>query len=77
MGEIVNLFAQAAFDPGEIEVLCAAYEKARQALHDKGQPDIVNEIIARRILTLARTGERDAGKLCAGALSALGDKLEF
>jgi hypothetical protein len=73
MGETINLFAEAAFDPGEIEVLCAAYEKARVSLHDKGQPPLVNEIIALRIIALAKTGERDPDRLCAGALAALGN----
>ena len=40
-------------------------------LHDRGQPDIVNEVIAERIISLAKKGERDPDKLCEGALVAL------
>ena len=54
-----------------------AYEKARKSLHDTGQPQIVNEIIAQRIIALAKQGERDPNRLCAGALSALGNKAVF
>jgi hypothetical protein len=35
----------------------------------------VNEVIAQRIIALAETGERDPDRLCAGALTALGDKV--
>jgi hypothetical protein len=37
----------------------------------------VNEIIAQRIIALAQQGERDPDRLCAGALSALGNKAVF
>ena len=43
-----------------------AYDKAR------GQPAIVNEIIARRIIEIAKTGERDPDELCERMLSAFG-----
>ena len=49
-----------------------AYDKARKLLHDRGQPAIVNEIIARRIIEIARKGERDPDKLCERVLSAFG-----
>ena len=45
-----------------------AYDKARELLHDGGQPAIVNEIIARRIIEIAEKGEHEADKLSrAGA----------
>jgi hypothetical protein len=76
MGTIVELFKETVFDPETVQTLCEAYEKARKALHDTGQPAIVNEIIARRIIALAEKGERDPDRLCAGALAALGNKVE-
>ena len=39
-----------------------------------GQPDIVKEIIAKRIVEIAKTGERDPVQLCERALAALGFK---
>jgi hypothetical protein len=39
---------------------------------DLGQPDLVREILARRIIEVARTGECDPDELCARALQALG-----
>ncbi len=71
MAEIVDLFRGAAFDPETVEVLCAAYEKARASLHDRGQPQIVREIIAQRIIAAAKRGERDPDALCAAGLAGL------
>jgi hypothetical protein len=77
MGAIVDLFRATAFDPETVKTLCDAYDKARKSLHDTGQPHIVNEIIAERIIALAKAGERDPDKLCEGALVALGNKAVF
>jgi hypothetical protein len=77
MGTILDLFNQAASDPEMVKTLCEAYEKACKSLHDTGQPEIVNEIIAQRIIALAQKGERDPDRLCAGALTALGNKAVF
>lgn len=77
MAPILDLFRATEFDPNTVQILCDAYEKARKSLHDTGQPPIVNEIIAQRIIALARNGERDPDRLCAGALSALGSKAVF
>jgi hypothetical protein len=51
-----------------------AFERACKSLHDMGQPDIVKEIIAKRIVEVAKTGERDPVQLCERALAALGLK---
>ena len=45
---------------------------ANKTLHDIGQPDLVREIIAKRIVEVARDGERDPDELCVRALKALG-----
>jgi hypothetical protein len=60
-----------AFDPETIVLLSAAYEKALRNLHDEGQPQIVREVIAKRIIELASKGERDPERLCQAALSAI------
>ena len=49
-----------------------AFDKARKLLHDRGQPAMVQEIIAKRIIDIARTGERDPEKMCKQALAAFG-----
>ena len=70
----IEMFRATAFDPLTLSMLSEAYDQARRSLHDNGQPHIVNEVIAQRIIALAEKGERDPGRLCTGALTALGDK---
>jgi hypothetical protein len=41
-------------------------------MDDWGQPDIIKEIIAKRIIEVAGKGERDPGQLCERALNSLG-----
>ena len=50
-----------------------AFDRACHSLHDIGQPDlVVREIIAKRIIEVARDGERDPDELCVRAVKALG-----
>ncbi len=49
-----------------------AYGKACRMLHDKGQPALVQEVIARRIVEIAKAGERDPNKICDRVLADLG-----
>jgi hypothetical protein len=77
MSDISNLFQGADLDVGTIHLLTLAYEKARKSLHDRGQPSIVREVIAARMIEAARSGERNPDKLCETALMALGNKAVF
>jgi len=61
-----------SFEPELTKIMGDAYDLARKELHDRGQPVIVQEILASRIIALARTGERDPAQICNQALSALG-----
>jgi hypothetical protein len=45
-------------------------------LHDNGQPVLVQEIVAKRIIQLAARGERDPERLSESALASLGIKRE-
>ena len=71
MNKIIQLFQDTAFDPELIQLMGQAYDKACQAMHESGQPAIVREIIAKKILQAAHKGERDPGKLCEQALRAV------
>jgi hypothetical protein len=57
-----------AFGPEAVaemgEVLDAAYEQ----LQDTGEPDVVRERIANRIIAAAKLGERDPARLLEAAL---------
>jgi hypothetical protein len=57
-----------AFDPEEITAMGEAYEATLKELHDTGQPPIVPEVIAIRIIAAGRTGERDPVRLREAAL---------
>jgi hypothetical protein len=61
----------AAFDPEVISIMAKAYEQALASL-ESSPPQSVRELIAARIIGLARGGERDPRTLCAKALAALG-----
>jgi hypothetical protein len=64
------------FDSDATQVMSEAYDKACKMLHDKGQPDVVQEVIARRIIEVAMAGERDADQLAKRALQAFGIEIE-
>jgi hypothetical protein len=68
------LFRDTAFDPETLKMLCDAFDRASASLHDDGRPDVVNEVIAARIVALAENGERDPVMLADGALVGLGFK---
>ena len=53
-----------------------AYDKARRLLHDRGQPEVVQEVIARRIIEVAMTGERNPDILAQRALLTFGIEAE-
>jgi hypothetical protein len=65
------IFEDAAFDPEATGILVEAYEKACQSLHEIGEPGVVRELIAKRIIEDARKGERDPIRLCDRALKTL------
>jgi hypothetical protein len=66
------ILPDANFDPETTAILGAAYDKAIAGLHDRGQPEVVREIIAKRIVALASKGERNPDRLCEAALAGLG-----
>jgi hypothetical protein len=49
-----------------------AFDAACVGLQDTGQPALVREIIAKRIVEAATKGERDPARLRAAGLAALG-----
>jgi hypothetical protein len=72
MANLLPFFPSAAFDHNATRAMGKAFDRACHSLHDIGQPDLVREIIAKRIIEVARDGERDPDELCVRALKALG-----
>ena len=56
------------FEPEALATMSEAFEAALKELDNTGQPKLVLEIIAERIIAAARIGERDPVRLRAVAL---------
>jgi hypothetical protein len=64
------------FDDHATKVMGEAFDAACKDLHDTGQPSIVYEVVATRIIEIAKSGERDPEKLRDWALTAFGRNQE-
>ena len=64
-------FENLSLDPAEMIAVNEAYDLACRTLQNIGQLEVDREIIARRILRAAKTGERNANKLCERAIHGL------
>ena len=71
MSTIVSLFRDSAFDDEATQILGKAYDIACRSLHRKGQPPVVQEILAKKIIEAAQRGERDPDRLAGIALGTL------
>ena len=60
------------FDDKATRLMGEAMDAACEGLRDTGQPALVREIIAERIIEAAKKGERDPARLRAAGLAALG-----
>jgi hypothetical protein len=64
--------AGAVFDDRVTQIMGEAFDDACKELHDTGQPPIVYEVIAKRIIDAAKNGERDTARLRNAGLVAFG-----
>lgn len=69
---IYRLIANGSFEPNVIEAMTAAYEGALSDLEMTDRNDPFTELIAKAIINVTATGERDPEKIKGRALSALG-----
>jgi hypothetical protein len=60
-----------AFEPETIVLMSEAFDAACVELQDTGQPQIVLEVIAERIIAAARNGERDPVRLREAGLAGM------
>jgi hypothetical protein len=60
------------FDDEATRLMGEAMDAACEGLRDTGQPALVREIIAKRIIEAAKKGECDPARLRAAGLAALG-----
>lgn len=66
----------AVFDDRITKIIGDAFDDASKELHDVGQPAVVLELIAKRIIDAAKNGERDRLRLRNAGLAALGLDLD-
>ena len=69
---IYKLIANGSFGPQEIEVMSAAYESALIDLGITKRDDLVTELIAKSIVNVISTGERNPEIVKERAINALG-----
>lgn len=72
MSLVVPLFRNTGFDALGTEALVKAYDIACLSLHSRGQPHVVQTILAKNIIQAAQRGERNPDRLAAVALTSLG-----
>ena len=62
------------FDDHVTKAMGEAFEAACKDLDETGQPSVVYEAVAKRIIEIAKSGERDPNQLRDRALTAFGHK---
>ncbi|MGA9010311.1 MAG: hypothetical protein WB495_26350 [Xanthobacteraceae bacterium] len=73
MASIIPFLRPRSDFPDDVtRIMGEAFDAACKELHDTGQPGIVQEVIAKRIIAAAGKGERDVTRLRDIALAALG-----
>ena len=73
---IYRLLQSSVYGPEEIARLASAYEQALKALRLTDRGDPVTEIVAKKVIDVARTGETDPARISALAIKALGTREE-
>jgi hypothetical protein len=69
---ITELFQEAAFEADRVLAMTTAFDLACKSLPRGGYCDLMQEIIAKRIISCARDGVADPVLLCRAALGSLG-----
>jgi hypothetical protein len=71
VGSILPFVPRVVFDDADTCIMGEAFDAACEEVRDAGQPPVVREVMARRIIDAARAGERDVNRLREAALSGL------
>ena len=72
MADIIPFLRHEAFEPEVTKAMGSAFERACSNLGTGSQPDVLRELIASRIIELARNGCRSADALYAQTIKSLG-----
>jgi hypothetical protein len=69
---IYRVIADGSFGPDEIDAMTAAYENALIDLHLTSRDDPITELVAKSIVNVTATGERNPVRIKERAINALG-----
>jgi hypothetical protein len=69
---INRIFKTMAFEPEAIAIMAAAYEDALRVLLLANRQDPITELVARKIIDVAHSGESDPARIREQALRELG-----
>lgn len=71
MGQVLQFPRRSVFCPETIDVMGQAYDEAIANLNQAGAASelFVRELVAKRIIKMARRGEADRERLCKTAIS--------
>ena len=69
---LYRLLQNSAFGPDEIERMTTAYADALRVLELVDRTDAITEIVAKKVIEIAQTGERDPLRIRARAIADLG-----
>jgi hypothetical protein len=84
MHRLIEIYAHAGvFDPEQVRLVTAAFDQTWQAVQDTGTPfasngvaEATGDVVALRIIGMARLGELDCERLREGALRYLAEMKE-
>jgi hypothetical protein len=68
---VVRFLPRGVFDDDATRAMGQAFDSALALLGEKFHPTVIHEVIARRIITAARKGERDPDRLRDTAIAAV------
>jgi hypothetical protein len=74
MAKVLPFIAKSGivFDDEVTNLVGSAFDGVCEELRDKGQPAVVYEVVARRIIDAANKGERDPTRLRQAGLAVFG-----
>jgi hypothetical protein len=68
---ILRFIPMGVFDDATVRSIGRAFDAACKELKDTGQPDVVHEVMIKRIIAAARKDERNVTRLRDAALTGL------
>ena len=68
---VLRFIPMGVFDGATVRNIGRAFDLACKELNDAGQPDVVHEVMIKKIIAAARRGERDVKRLRDAGLTGL------